>query len=646
MTSVQRPARQSAVRRYTARGVAIVIVLSAYGLARIPTPGNAERAALASRFHFTPIQIPDFPGTSARTVRQLQPALSHVSAWFSSMGASVALNDLDGDGLPNDACLVDPRSDRVIVMPVPGTGDRYRPFVVGEAESAAATAPTGCAPADMNEDGHIDLLVHYWGRPPIAFLRKANAPTLGTDAYRAADVWRGDEIWNTNAVTFADLDGDGHEDIIVANYFADGVRLLDVRATGSVPLPRSMSRAYNGGRNRLLLWDHATSGDAPSVTYHDVSNVLADEMLTGWTQAVGAADLDRDGLPEVYFTNDFGPDRLLHNRSTPGQVHLAELQGRWNWTTPPSKILGRDSFKGMGIDFGDVNGDGVPDLYVSNIAVPGVAVESHFLFASEGSLDAMRNGRAPYVDRSGPLGLARSGWAWDSKLADFDNDGVLEALQATGFIQGQIDRWPEVHELIMVSDEVMAGSAAWARFQPGDDVSGHEINPFFVRAASGEYVDIARELQLEPTDTPYVTRGIAIADVDGDGDLDFFIANQWAPFVYYRNDAPRAGAFLGVRPFLLSRTAAGIVRRAAIGATVIAHLPDSRTLVTTVDGGNGHTGRRSADAHIGLGRVDAGQSLPVEIIWRDASGRHTDQLSLQPGWHNVDLPEGSAATRP
>ena len=122
MTSDQRPARQSAVRRYAARGVAIVILLFAYGLARIPTPGDAERAALAGRFHFTPIQIPDFPGTPPRTVRQLHPALSHVSAWFSSMGASVALNDLDGDGLPNDACLVDPRSDRVIVMPVPGTG--------------------------------------------------------------------------------------------------------------------------------------------------------------------------------------------------------------------------------------------------------------------------------------------------------------------------------------------------------------------------------------------------------------------------------------------------------------------------------------------------------------------------------------------
>ena len=621
-------------------------MLSTYGLARIPTPGPAERADLARRFHFTAIRVPDLPGTPARTVRELHPSLLHVNAWFSAMGASVALNDLDGDGLPNDMCLVDPRSDKVIVMAVPGTGARYAPFAVGDAEAAPATAPTGCAPADMNEDGRVDLLVHYWGRTPIAFLWTGGAATPGAGTYHAVDVWPGGEIWNTNAITFADLDGDGHQDLIVGNYFADGVRLLDVRGTGSVPLPHSMSRAYNGGRNRFLLWNAATSGDAPSVTFRDGSGVLADDMLTGWTQAVGAADVDRDGLPEVYFTNDFGPDRLLDNRSSPGRLGLAELRGQWSWVEPPSNVLGQDSFKGMGIDFGDVNGDGTPDLYVSNIAVPGVAVESHFLFASEGPLDVMAHGRAPYVDRSGVLGLAQSGWAWDSKLADFDNDGVLEALQATGFIQGRIDRWPEVHELVMVSDELMGGSAAWARFQPGDDVSGHEINPFFVRSAGGKYVDIARELRLEPADIPYVTRGIAIADVDGDGDLDYVIANQWSPFVYYRNDVPRPGAFLGVRPSLVTRTAAGDVRRAAIGATVIVRTPDGRQLVTTVDGGNGHTGRRSADAHVGLGRIDADQPLPVEIVWRDGTGRHVERLMLRPGWHQIDLPGAESDGRP
>lgn len=94
------------------------------------------------------------------------------------------------------------------------------------------------------------------------------------------------------------------------------------------------------------------------------------EACHGWTLALGAAHLDGDGLPEVYISNDLGPDRLLHNRSKPGELRFALLEGERGFTTPRSRVLGRDSFKGMGIDFGDVNGDGRLDMYVSNLASP------------------------------------------------------------------------------------------------------------------------------------------------------------------------------------------------------------------------------------------------------------------------------------
>jgi hypothetical protein len=57
--------------------------------------------------------------------------------------------------------------------------------------------------------------------------------------------------------------------------------------------------------------------------------------------ALGAADLDGDLMPELYFANDFGPDRLLHNRSTPGHLNFALLEGERKFTTPSSKVLGK-----------------------------------------------------------------------------------------------------------------------------------------------------------------------------------------------------------------------------------------------------------------------------------------------------------------
>jgi hypothetical protein len=613
-------------------------------MARLPAVSDDEARALASRFRFTPFVVPDPPGAAGQTMRDVHPALQRLQAWVSSMGASAALADLDGDGLPNDLCLVDPRVDAAFVRPVPGSGDRYEPFAIAPSARGSAVVPTGCAAADLNEDGLMDVIVHFWGRTPVAFLRKAQAEPAGgaapisREAYAGVDVWPGGEAWNTNAVTIADLDGDGHLDLIVANYFPDSAMPFDRHATAPAPLPHSMSRAYNGGRNRLLRWSGAGSGPEPSLRFADVSGALVEDVLCSWTHAVGAADLDGDGLVELFFANDFAPDRLLHNRSEPGRVAFAELRGRRTWTTPMSKTLGFDTFKGMGVDFGDINGDAVLDIYVSNISIPGVAVESHFLFASEGPVEAMRDGVAPYVDRSEPLGLSRSGWAWDCKLVDFDSDGTLEAIQAMGFIRGRVDRWPELQELLMVNDELMPRAGLWPRLAEGDAISGAEPDAFFVRTAQGRYIDVARHLALEPPDAPRVTRGIATADVDGDGDIDFVLANQWDSFVFYRNDSPQ-GAFLGIRPTWPA--AGGRGTRPAVGATVIVRHPSAGPLVTFVDGGSGHTGRRSPEAHIGLGEVGGDTTLPVEIVWRDAAGLHRRHVALGPGWHTVPL-DGTA----
>ena len=300
----------------------------------------------------------------------------------------------------------------------------------------------------------------------------------------------------------------------------------------------------------------------PRCSYHDAGDVLdldGHPVSTGWTLAVAAVDLDGDLLPEIYFGNDFGPDRMLHNRSEPGKPKFALLHGRRTATTPASKVLGHDSFKGMGADFGDVNGDGQLDIYVSNIAAEYALEESHFLWVNSGSTELFKDGIAPYVDRSEDLGVSRSGWGWESRLADFDNDGVLEAIQATGFIRGNINRWPELHEVAMGNDVLLHSPQAWHRFHVGDDLSGHERNPLFVRSQSGRFYDIA---DLVGAGEQQVTRGIATADVDGDGDLDFAIGNQWETSRFYRNQANPSGRFLGLRLLLPARgvTSPSIVR--------------------------------------------------------------------------------------
>lgn len=634
--------------RHLTLGVALLTVLILYGMARPAKPGPEEEAALAARFRFTPFTIPHPAGFFEREVRPVHPSMQRISAWVSAMGAAAALGDVDGDGLPNDLCHVEPRSDQVQVLPVPGTGARYSPFLLTPAPLPydATMAPMGCLIADLNEDGWMDFLVYYWGRTPVAFLRRAGTQTPSPTAYRPAEVVSPVARWYSNAAALADLDGDGHLDLILGNTYPDSSPLLDATASGVMVMPESTSRSTNGGRNRLLLWAGAAAGDAPSVRYRDASDALSDADSRGWTLALAAGDLDGDGLPELYFANDFGPDRLLHNRSSPGRPSFVRLMGRQGFTTPKSFALGQDSCKGMGADLADVNGDGRMDIYVSNISSTWSLQEGHFLWLSTGRVEQMRRGVAPYVQGAERLGLSRSGWGWDSKLADFDNDGVLEAIQATGFVKGRINRWPELQALGTANDALLRDPRNWPKFQPGSDISGHDPNAFFVRAHNGRYHDIAHRIGLGG---PVVTRGIAIADVDGDGDLDFVLANQWEDSTFYRNDAPRPGAFLGLhlllpldaaQPFQVraGHPGPGLRGTPAIGAEASVRLPDGRQLTAQVDGGNGQSGKRAPQLHFGLGKLPPDHTLTVDLRWRDRSGRlHARSLQLKPGWHTLLL---------
>ncbi len=632
------------LRRNVSQLIVLVLIVGLYAAARLPTLSAAERERLAARFRFSEAALPLAPAESVKSVRSVNPSLRNIAAWISSVGAGVALNDLDGNGRPDDVCYVRTATDQVIIGPVPGRASSYAAFALDAAPlryDSTTMAPMGCLPGDLDENGSIDLLVYYWGRTPVMFLRNVASGPLSAASYTAYELVEGQQRWFTNAALLTDLDGDGHADLLIGNYFADGANILDATATTSDHMQHGMSRAFNGGRKHMLLWSR-TLGQAH---FTEVDSGLDDQTSRGWTLAIGAADLDGDMLPELYFGNDFGPDHLLANHSTPGQLRFTLTKGVKRFTTPSSKVLGDDSFKGMGVDFADLNDDGRFDMFVSNITSPYALQESNFVWMSEGRADGLKQGRAPYVDRSESLGLSRSGWAWDSRLADFDNDGTHEAMQAIGFLKGETNRWPELQELAMGNDQLLANPGNWPYFQLGDDLSGHEHNPFYVRAPDGRYYDIAPDIGLNKS---HVSRGIALADTDGDGRLDFALGNQWETSLFYHNDSPQTGTFLGLQLFLSLRSSsptrvlAGQVAapggRPAIGAVATVTLPDGRRSVAAVDGGSGHSGKRSFGLLFGLGNLPQDTALPVEIRWRNPDGTvQHETLTLRPGWHTAVL---------
>jgi enediyne biosynthesis protein E4 len=643
---------------------AIVLMLGITVIAcRFIEPRDAAAARVeATHFAFEHATL-SYLNQEAAYVRKVNPAFTHMQSWISAVGAAVAINDLDGDGLNNDICLVDTRNDSVTIAPVPGTGQRYRPFQLRpDGPAIESVAPMGCLPGDFYQDGRMDILIYYWGRPPVLFAAQKRKPGSPFDAsaFLAQDLAPADERWFTNAALFADFDGDGHPDLLIANYFADGAQILDSTDSHPQQMNSSMSHAYNGGCKHFFLAHVDADGLLHFVEstpkFSDANGDpldpgQVDDILHGWTLAAATADLNHRLLPDLYLANDFGPDRMLQNESTPGSLNFRLINGKRGFFNPKSKVLGRDSFKGMGVEFADLNNEGKLDLLVSNITDEFALEESNLVFVNtcpdSGSVDLS----ICMHEQSEKLGLARSGWSWDVKAADFDNSGKMEVVQATGFIRSSqsalgIRRWPELHETAMGNDITLRYPGTWHNYSTGDNMSAEDINRFYVPEENGRYQDISADLGLHH-DAP--ARGIAVADVYGNGKLDFVVANQWAASDFYRNVTPANGSFLELRlllplkfgqPFALHPMSNLPDTTYAITAKALVTLPDGHHQLQEVNDGNGHSGKSSFDLHFGLGAVAEKQKIAVLLQWRDISGQIKQrELQLRPGLYSILLGE-------
>jgi enediyne biosynthesis protein E4 len=624
------------------------------GQSAVAVTGGTQ-AAQQYKFVNEPIAMPPgYNNQHMNDIRTVNPAYQKIQSWISGVGASIAINDVTGHGLSDGMCIVDTRTNDVIVTytPTAPKSDQFTPFVLNPAPLPYdnTMAPTGCVPGDYNNSGRMGFLVTYLGRTPILFLPKSTASTPSPSAYVPRELVPGSPstngqyngpLWNTDATYVADLDGSGHPSIIIGNYFPD-TGILDPNGMNNVQMPNSMSSGTNGGGDHVFVYDGSTAGANPTVSYAEDKKAIPFEDSTGWALAISGADLTGDGLPDIYIANDFGHGHMLYNESTPGNVKFSEVKGARTPTTPKSFQLGNASFKGMGIDFADLNDNGKFDMMISAITVPEGIEESNSLFINNAADDAqmkqdMSTGLAPFTQEAQQYGLAWTGWAWDVKMGDFLNNGQQEVVQADGFVKGTINRWNWLQEAAMENDDLLSNPAMWPNVQPGDDLAGSESLAFFARNSTGTYVNISSNLGMA---VPTPTRGIATGDTTGDGSLDFAVARQWGPPAFYANESPTLGHYLDLN---LYRPVAGATANQglqapgtpAYGTTVTITTP-SGTQISQVDGGGGHAGYRSFGVNFGLGSYDG--PVTAHIQWRDEKGAlHSQTEQLMPGTHSLML---------
>ncbi len=471
------------------------------------------------------------------------------------MGQGVVIFDANGDGrldlyFANGGPVQgDSAPDRLfIAQPDEGYRD-----ATAESGLDCATWTTGVGAADLDNDGDVDLYVGSWGRDRLYRNEGDGTFVEITDVAGIA----GDHL--TTSVAFLDFDLDGFLDIFVAHYVIPNPD----RTCGSI----GGGREYCGPAAYTPVPDtlYRNRGDG---TFEDASAAsgIAGEAASGLGVAV--SDFDGDGLLDVYVANDQRPNHLWRNG---GDGTFSEVAIRMGVA-----LSGRGNAEAsMGVDVADVNGDGWLDIFITHIAG-----ETNTLYLG-GATGAFRDASV----MSGVGTPSREMTAFGTVFADVDLDGAVDLLVANG----------------RVSQEAIVDGAD----APGELARYAERNVLLFNDGAGQFSKSGGRAGAFAKPV-HVSRGLASADLDGDGDLDVIVTNVGSPVRLYENVAPRTGHWLVVTAWDHERS------RIAVGARVEVTVGE-RTHVGLSGAGWSYLSGSAPDAHFGLGdaeRVDA-----ITIVW-------------------------------
>ncbi|MHC5210766.1 MAG: CRTAC1 family protein [Planctomycetota bacterium] len=495
-------------------------------------------------------------------------------------GNGVALADLDGDG-DLDVVLVDGSTRARLVA-----GETVRHHVLrnvgpqgglprfeptgDEAGLFQEGWPTGIATGDVDRDGRVDLLIGGVGEDALFLNRTEPGGPLRFEK-QALPGRTSPRDWTTS-VALADADGDGLLDAYLVRYLEIDPADPPLGDVGGVPCEYAGIPVMCGPHGLPPQADVMLRGlDRPPwfEDATDQSGIRAAPPRYGL--GVLFMDLDADGRPDVYVANDSVPNTLLRNLGGGRFEDVSALSGA------ASDLAGRDQ-AGMGVDAGDMDGDGDFEIVVTN-------------FSDESNAVYRNDGRMLFRDVATAAGLAQSSrtmLGWGVHLADLDADGDLDLYVSNGHVFPQAD--------------LPGMNSAYAQPQQlylGDGRGGLLETPF-------------------PDSRAIRGRASARGDLDGDGDLDLItLTLDGAPLLYVnRTDAPE-------RQLLVSLTQGGAPVPTAVLRVETAHGPRVGQVLSS-------TGFQSAsDPHVHFANVTGMREATVH--WPDGSLESLDVSQMMSG---------------
>jgi hypothetical protein len=496
-------------------------------------------------------------------------------------GAGCAFLDYDGDGLL-DVYLIHSggpkgKANQLFHQEKDGT---FRDVSAGSGLDVAGYG-MGVAIGDVNNDGRPDVLLTEYGATRL-FINQGGGKFIEVTREAGLD----NPLWAT-AAAFFDYDRDGWLDLIVVNYL-DYDKSVTCAGPGGKPdfcgpntFPGTIARLYHN------VGAKAKNG----VGFEDVT-LKAGLTAKGKGMGVLCADFDGDGWPDIFAANDMMANHLWINQRD-GTFKEEALTRGLAYTGNGSAAAN------MGIAWADIDGDGLPDLFVTHLVD-----ETHTLWKQEP--------RGLFQDRTVAAGLAgvpRS-TGWGTAFVDFDRDGWLDLVYVNGAVRRNRD--------------AAKASTFWGQYaQP---------NQLLANVGQGKYRDISAS-NPALCRVPGMGRGLAVGDFDNDGAPDLLVTAIGSPVQLLRNVAPTKGHWLAVRAILPK------YQRDAYGAEVTVRA-GGKSYWRLLNPGYSYCSSNDPRAYFGLGPSDRYDS--IDVLWPDGAtesfpGGSADKL--------VELRQGEGARK-
>ncbi len=488
---------------------------------------------------------------------------------------AIAVADFDGDGF----------MDVYVVQPEPGQpnrlfrnvgGDHFEDVAaeVGLADTGKRFAGSMAVWADFNGDGRLDLFQSRFGCHSL-FLRDAGPRVHFTEHIELTRL----ACSNPKAVNVADVNRDGWLDVILGNYYPP------TNLASYLPVNHVFGYAganFQGGGSEVLL-------GSP----RGFETVFRGPRAH--TTAVGVSDIDGDGWPDFFASNDYTFDQMYLNRAGRGFVDVTD------------EYIPRveHGLSGMDAEFADFDNSGRMSLYVSNMYFPPFSTTKNLLWKKK------PDGR--FVNVAEQAGVGRCGWAWTGKFADFDNDGDLDLFVINGKARGERVRTEAeaTKSFAFVRNSIMASPPALReRMSLVPDFSRYYLSAFerscLFWQKDGRFYDVAPEAGIVDRDEG---QSAALVDFDNDGRMDVVVGNLGGPLLAYHNVTPSPGHWLGIELLGPARMPM------PFGAKAVLRRDDGKTPMREYYPANGFRGQSDPRMHFGLGRAE--RAPDVEVRWPD-----------------------------